>query len=92
MHLVSLAEQRVRVPEARVLAGFAAGVTEVPQEYEPEDVDRIAADAGFRRERRWVDRAARFALTLYRAVPEGRRGGTHETPGACAHIAGLSNT
>jgi len=58
-----------------VVADFAAGETlwtESSHKYEPEDVDRIAADAGFRRERRWVDGDAKFALTLCRAVPEGR--------------------
>jgi dimethylhistidine N-methyltransferase len=74
MHLVSLARQRVRIPGARVVADFAAGETlwtESSHKYEPEDVDRIASGAGFRRERRWTDGDARFALTLCRAVPEG---------------------
>jgi len=75
MHLVSLKDQCVRIPGARVVADFAAGEifwTESSHKYEPEDVDRIAADAGFRRERRWVDGDAKFALNLCRAVPEGR--------------------
>ena len=72
MHLVSLKSQCVRIPGARVVADFAAGETlwtESSHKYEPDDVDRIAAAAGFRRERRWVDGGARFALTLCRAVP-----------------------
>ncbi len=93
MHLVSLTHQRVRIPGARVVADFAAGETlwtESSHKYEPEDVDRLAAAAGFRCERRWVDDGARFALTLCRAVPVGRRrGGLMKIPGACAHIAGL---
>jgi dimethylhistidine N-methyltransferase len=72
MHLVSVAEQCVRIPGAGVVAAFAAGETlwtESSYKYEPDDVDRIAAAAGFRRERRWVDGDAGFALTLCRAVP-----------------------
>jgi dimethylhistidine N-methyltransferase len=71
MHLVSLSDQRVRIPGARVVADFAAGETlwtESSYKYEPEDVDRLTANAGFRRERRWIDKDARFALTLCRAV------------------------
>jgi dimethylhistidine N-methyltransferase len=73
MHLVSLTDQCVRIPGARVVADFAAGETfwtESSYKYEPEGVDRITTDAGFRRERRWLDHDARFALTLCRAVPE----------------------
>lgn len=72
MHLVSLKDQRVRIPGARVVADFAAGETlwtESSHKYEPEDVDRLVAAAGFRCERRWVDGGARFALTLCRAAP-----------------------
>ncbi len=80
MHLVSLVGQRVRIPGAGVVADFAAGETlwtESSYKYEPEDVDRLVASAGFRRERRWVDGDAGFALTLNRAVPEG---GAEELP------------
>jgi len=74
MHLVSQTKQRVRIPGARVVADFATGETlwtESSHKYEPEDVDRLAADAGFRLEHRWTDAGAKFALTLCRAVPEG---------------------
>jgi dimethylhistidine N-methyltransferase len=73
MHLVSLVRQRVRIPGASVAAVFEAGETihtESSHKYRPADVDRLAAAAGFRRERRWIDRAARFALTLCRAQEE----------------------
>jgi dimethylhistidine N-methyltransferase len=71
MHLVSLVRQRVRIPGAGVTAVFEPGETihtESSHKYRPEDVDRLAAEAGFRRERRWRDGAAGFALTLCRAV------------------------
>jgi L-histidine Nalpha-methyltransferase len=67
MHLVSLVKQRVAIPRAGVVADFAAGetiFTESSYKYEPRDVDRLVAAAGFRRERRWIDGKARFALTL----------------------------
>lgn len=73
MHLVSLVAQRVRIPDAGVVADFAAGETihtESSYKYEPEDVDRLVASAGFRRERRWLDASARFALTFCRAAEE----------------------
>ncbi len=80
MHLVSLVEQCVRIPRAGVTADFMAGETlwtESSHKYEPEDVDRMVVSAGFRRERRWVDGRAGFALTLCRAVPENA---AEETP------------
>jgi dimethylhistidine N-methyltransferase len=70
MHLVSLVRQRVRIPGAGVKAVFEPGEaihTESSHKYRPEDLDRLVADAGFRRERRWIDGSARFALTLCRA-------------------------
>ena len=73
MHLVSLGAQCVRIPKAAVVAAFAAGETihtESSYKYEPEDVDRLVASAGFRRERRWLDASARFALTFCRATKE----------------------
>jgi L-histidine N-alpha-methyltransferase len=72
MHLVSVVRQRVTIPRAGVVAVFAAGetiFTESSYKYEPRDVDRLAGAAGLRRERRWTDGDARFALTLYRAAP-----------------------
>ncbi len=73
MHLVSLVRQRVRIPGAGVTAVFEPGETihtESSHKYRPEDVDRLALAAGFRRERRWLDRSAKFALTLCRAEEE----------------------
>jgi L-histidine Nalpha-methyltransferase len=75
MHLVSRARQRVRVARAGVTADFEKGEsihTESSHKYEPADVDRLAATAGFLRERRWLDDSAKFALTLCRAVSAGR--------------------
>ena len=75
MHLVSLARQRVRIPGAGLSATFAKGETihtESSHKYRPGDVDRLAADAGFRPGRRWVDGPSRFALTLCRAAASGR--------------------
>ena len=71
MHLVSLSRQRVRIPAAGVTVTLAKGETihtESSHKYRPVDVDRLAAAAGFHRERRWIDRSARFALTLCRAA------------------------
>jgi dimethylhistidine N-methyltransferase len=71
MHLVSVVSQRVAIPRAGVVADFAAGetiFTESSYKYEPQDVDRVTAAAGFRRERRWIDGDAGFALTLCRAA------------------------
>jgi dimethylhistidine N-methyltransferase len=73
MHLVSLVRQRVTIPGASVTAVFEAGETihtESSHKYRPADVDRLAAAAGFRRESRWTNRSAKFALTLCRAVEE----------------------
>jgi uncharacterized SAM-dependent methyltransferase len=76
MHLVSLARQKVRIPGAGVSVTFAKGETihtESSHKYRGRDVDRLAADAGFRPERRWRDAPSRFALTLCRAAPGGRK-------------------
>ena len=71
MHLVSLRRQRVRIPAAGVSVTFGKGemiYTESSHKYRLRDVDRLARAAGFRRERRWLDTSARFALTLCRAA------------------------
>ena len=73
MHLVSLVRQRVTIPRASVAAVFEPGETihtESSHKYRPADVDRLAAAAGFRLERRWIDRSAKFALTFCRAEEE----------------------
>jgi L-histidine Nalpha-methyltransferase len=73
MHLVSLVRQRVTAPKASVSAVFEPGETihtESSHKYRPRDVDRLVEAAGFRRERRWLDRSAKFALTLCRAEEE----------------------
>jgi L-histidine Nalpha-methyltransferase len=80
MHLVSRVRQRVDIPGAGVKAEFEAGetiFTESSYKAAPDDVDRLVLAAGFRRERRWIDGDAAFALTLCRAVPEG---GAREAP------------
>jgi dimethylhistidine N-methyltransferase len=73
MHLVSLVAQNVRIPGAGVVAAFAAGETlwtESSYKYEPEEIDHLVASTGFRRERRWIDGDAGFALSLCRAEEE----------------------
>jgi dimethylhistidine N-methyltransferase len=76
MHLVSLVRQRVRIPGAGATAVFEPGETihtESSHKYRPEDIDQLVGAAGFRRERRWVDGSAKFALTLCRAEEETGR-------------------
>lgn len=71
MHLVSLAEQRVRIPAAGVSVEFARNEwiwTESSYKYTPEEVYRMGAQASFVDVAQWIDDDARFALTLFRAV------------------------
>ena len=67
MHLVSRRPQRVRVPAAGLDVAFAEGEsiwTESSYKYDPEQLDRMAAEAGFRCTERWTDPRARFATSL----------------------------
>ena len=71
MHLVSGAQQRVRVPAASIDVTFEPGETiwtESSYKYEPAGVQVMLERAGFRRISQWVDEDARFALTLVEAV------------------------
>jgi dimethylhistidine N-methyltransferase len=68
MHLVSTREQTVRVPAAELTVAFAAGEriwTESSYKYEPGQILDMGATAGFASQHQWIDRDARFALTLF---------------------------
>ena len=70
MHLVSLAEQSVRVGSARF--AFRAGETihtESSYKYSVEEFEELARGARFRPERCWTDERRQFAVH-YLAVPE----------------------
>jgi dimethylhistidine N-methyltransferase len=67
MHIRSRCEQHVTVPAARFSVSFADGETiwtETSHKYSLEEVDSLAARAGFRREAQWVDGEWPFAETL----------------------------
>ncbi|HVJ26117.1 MAG TPA: L-histidine N(alpha)-methyltransferase [Vicinamibacterales bacterium] len=71
MHLVSRVAQRVRIPAAEMTVSFAAGEriwTESSYKYEPDQIVAMGADAGFALRSQWIDRDAKFALTLLAAV------------------------
>ena len=71
MHLVSRAQARVRIPAASVDVLFETGETiwtESSYKYEPGGVVAMLERAGFERVDQWIDRSARFAITLVRAV------------------------
>jgi dimethylhistidine N-methyltransferase len=68
MHLVSTRDQTVRVPAAELTVAFAAGEriwTESSYKYEPGQILEMGATAGFASQHQWIDRDARFALTLF---------------------------
>ena len=70
MHLVSLEAQRVRIPLAQCVVEFEAGETiwtESSYKYEPERIVEFGDEAGFDAEDQWIEREARFSLTLFRA-------------------------
>ena len=70
MHLVSLADQTVRIPRAGTTATFARGEwiwTESSYKYDADEVVRMGAEAGFRLHQQWIESDARFALTLFKA-------------------------
>ncbi len=67
MELVSLRRQRVRLEGLDLTLDFApdeAIHTESSYKYSPEEIDTLAAGAGFRTQARWLDSGARFALNL----------------------------
>lgn len=68
MHLVSTRDQTVRVCAAELTVAFAAGEriwTESSYKYEPGQILEMGATAGFASQHQWIDRDARFALTLF---------------------------
>lgn len=70
MHLVSTRRQHVTIPAADLVVQFAAREhiwTESSYKYEPEQITRMGAQAGFDAVRQWIDAEARFALTLFTA-------------------------
>jgi len=70
MHLVSREAQRVRIPLAGCVVDFEAGETiwtESSYKYEPERIVDLGGEAGFEAEDQWIEREARFCLTLFRA-------------------------
>ena len=65
MHLVSLRDQRVRVGALDLVVEFAAGETihtENSYKYSEQELDSLAAVAGFRVDARWFDAQRRFSL------------------------------
>ena len=70
MHLVSRADQAVRIASAGTVIAFKRGEhiwTESSYKYSPDDVRDMASDAGFATRDQWVDADAGFALTLLEA-------------------------
>jgi L-histidine Nalpha-methyltransferase len=70
MHLVSRRPQSVRIEAAGLVVDFAEGEgiwTESSYKYEPEQVIAMGVQSGFEVVHQWIEPAARFALTLFRA-------------------------
>ncbi|MGH9367243.1 MAG: L-histidine N(alpha)-methyltransferase [Thermoanaerobaculia bacterium] len=68
MHLVSRRAQEVLIARADFLLRLEAGETiwtESSYKYEPEEILRLGAAAGFRPAGQWIEPDARFALTLF---------------------------
>ena len=71
MHLVSLAEQDVRIDGADLRFRLAAGETiwtESSYKFEAAGVRQLVEPAGFAQRHQWIDEEARFALTLFAAA------------------------
>lgn len=71
MHLVSTARQRVTIPGAECVVEFAEGEgiwTENSYKFDERGIAALVNPSGFRQARQWVERDARFALTLFEAV------------------------
>jgi dimethylhistidine N-methyltransferase len=69
MHLESLADQTVRIDALDLDVPFARGETihtESSHKYSLEEIDRLAARAGFTVADRWLDSERRFSLQLLR--------------------------
>jgi uncharacterized SAM-dependent methyltransferase len=68
MHLVSTAAQRVDIPGAGCQVDFLAGEsiwTESSYKYDPDDITRMGAHAGFSQRALRIDAPGQFALTLF---------------------------
>ncbi len=68
MYLVSEAAQTVAIDRLRLSVSFAADEaihTEDSFKYSLPEIERLAARAGLRRERTWLDAAERFSLNLF---------------------------
>jgi uncharacterized SAM-dependent methyltransferase len=68
MHLVSLCQQRVRIPAAGVEATFAEGETiwtESSYKYTLAGLAQMGRQAGLACQRQWVDEEGGFATTLF---------------------------
>jgi len=69
MHLVSARRQRVRIPRAACDFTMDEGETiwtESSYKFDDQSLARLLGDSGFAPQAQWVDRGARFALTLAR--------------------------
>ncbi len=69
MHLVSARRQRVRIPRAACDFTMDEGETiwtESSYKFDDQSLARLLGDSGFVPQAQWVDRGARFALTLAR--------------------------
>jgi L-histidine Nalpha-methyltransferase len=70
MHLVSRADQAIRIASAETVVTFKRGDhiwTESSYKYSPDDIRDMGSDAGFATRDQWVDADAGFALTLLEA-------------------------
>jgi dimethylhistidine N-methyltransferase len=68
MHLISTRDQIVRIPGARCTVSFRQNEsiwTESSYKYDPKQVLKIGASAGFTPWAQWIEPQARFALTLF---------------------------
>ena len=73
--LVSLRPQRVRIAKLETHVEFAQGEclhVEDAFKYSVEEIDSLAAAAGLRLERRWLDTGDRFSLNLFAPLPQAR--------------------
>jgi L-histidine Nalpha-methyltransferase len=71
MHLVSRAEQAVRIPACDLMTVFKRDEwiwTESSYKYAPEQIVEMGAGANFATREQWVDESAKFALTLFTAM------------------------
>ncbi|MCA1561278.1 MAG: L-histidine N(alpha)-methyltransferase [Acidobacteria bacterium] len=71
MHLVSSRAQRVVIEACQWSVSFDPGEwiwTESSYKYEPGDLSAMGASAGLAQRTLWIERDARFALTLFEAI------------------------